>query len=194
MTKLLVKFDRKSFENMAGKICETLIPIKREYHIGRGGKEIAICTLSSIHLLEDICKTSEIMDKILVVGRLLSENKGIDTIIKFTLTHPELHYIIVCGKEVRGHQAGQALLSLYENGINNNKTGRRIIVGAKGPNPVLASSWEEINAFRKQINKIYNLAGINDIEQIMKQIKTCAHTSSLALAHSPLTDSSNLFN
>lgn len=171
----MVRFDRKSFENIAGKICETLIPIKCEYHIGRGGKEIAICTLSSIQLIEDICKTSEIMDKILVVGRLLSENKGIDTIIKFTLTHPELHYIIVCGKEVRGHQAGQALLSLYENGINNNKTGRRIIVGAKGPNPVLASSWEEINAFRKQINKIYNLIGTSDIEQIMKQIKTCAH-------------------
>jgi len=171
----LVRFDRKSFENIAGKICEALIPIKREYHTGRGGKEIAICTLSSIQLIEDICKTSEIMDKILVVGRLLSENKGIDTIIKFTLTHPELHYIIVCGKEVRGHQAGQALLSLYENGINNNKTGRRIIIGAKGPNPVLASSWEEINAFRKQINKIYNLIGISDIEQIMKQIKTCAH-------------------
>lgn len=171
----MVRFDRKSFENIAGKICEALIPIKHEYHTGRGGKEIAICTLSSIQLIEDICKTSEIMDKILVVGRLLSENKGIDTIIKFTLTHPELHYIIVCGKEVRGHQAGQALLSLYENGINNNKTGRRIIIGAKGPNPVLASSWEEINAFRKQINKIYNLIGTSDIEQIMKQIKTCAH-------------------
>jgi tetrahydromethanopterin S-methyltransferase subunit A len=39
----------------------------------------------------------------------------------------------------------------------------------------LTSSWEEINAFRKQINKIYNLIGISDIEQIMKQIKTCAH-------------------
>jgi tetrahydromethanopterin S-methyltransferase subunit A len=172
----LVKFDRKSFENMAGKICETLIPIKREYHIGRGGKEIAICTLSSIHLLEDICKTSEIMDKILVVGRLLSENKGIDTIIKFTLSHPELHYIIVCGKEVRGHQAGQALLSLYENGINNNNnTGSMLIVGAKGPHPVLRSSWEDVNAFRKQINKIYNLKGISDIEQIKKQIKICTH-------------------
>jgi tetrahydromethanopterin S-methyltransferase subunit A len=49
-------------------------------------------------LLEDICKSSEIMDKILIVGRLLSENKGIDAIIRFTLAHPELHYIIVCGK------------------------------------------------------------------------------------------------
>jgi tetrahydromethanopterin S-methyltransferase subunit A len=171
----LVTFDRKSFENMAGKICETLIPIKHEYHIGKGGKEIAICTLSSIHLLEDIYKTPEVMDKILVVGRLLSENKGIDTIIKFTLTHPELHYIIVCGKDVRGHQAGQALVSLYENGINYNKTGGRFIVGAKGPNPVLVSSWEEIIAFRKQIIRVYNLIGISDIGQIMKQIKTCTH-------------------
>jgi tetrahydromethanopterin S-methyltransferase subunit A len=171
----LVTFDRKSFENMAGKICETLIPIKHEYHIGKGGKEIAICTLSSIHLLEDIYRTSEVMDKILLVGRLLSENRGINAIIKFTLTHPELHYIIVCGKEVRGHQAGQALVSLYENGINNNKTGERIIVGAKGPNPVLASSWEEINAFRKQIIRIYDLIGVSDIGQIMKQIKTCTH-------------------
>jgi tetrahydromethanopterin S-methyltransferase subunit A len=171
----LVTFDRKSFENMAGKICETLIPIKHEYHIGKGGKEIAICTLSSIHLLEDIYRTSEVMDKIVLVGRLLSENRGIDAIIKFTLTHPELHYIIVCGKEVRGHQAGQALVSLYENGINNNKTGERIIVGAKGPNPVLASSWEEINAFRKQIIRIYDLIGVSDIGQIMKQIKTCTH-------------------
>jgi tetrahydromethanopterin S-methyltransferase subunit A len=34
---------------------------------------------------------------------------------------------------------------------------------------------EEINAFRKQINKVYNLIGINDIEQIMNQIKTCTH-------------------
>src|SRR5919106_6456468 len=158
MTESLVTFDRKSLENMAGKICETLIPIKHEYYMGRRGNEIAICTLSSIQLLEDICKSSDIMDKILIVGRLLSENKGIDAIIRFTLAHPELHYIIVCGKEVRGHQAGQALLSLYENGINNNNNiGSRIIIGTKGPYPVLTSSQEDVIAFRKQINKIYDL-------------------------------------
>jgi tetrahydromethanopterin S-methyltransferase subunit A len=49
------------------------------------------------------------------------------------------------------------------------------IVGAKGPHPVLRSSWEDVNAFRKQINKIYNLIGISDIEQIKKQIKICTH-------------------
>ena len=186
MTESLVVFDRRSLENMAGKLCETLIPIKHEYYMGRRGNEIAICTLSSIQLLEDICKSSDIMDKILIVGRLLSENKGIDAIIRFTLAHPELHYIIVCGKEVRGHQAGQALLSLYENGINNNNIGSRIIIGAKSPYPVLTSTWEGVIAFRKQINKIYNLIGISDIEQIKKHIKTCNLSS---LAHTHITDS-----
>jgi tetrahydromethanopterin S-methyltransferase subunit A len=175
MTESLFTFDRKSLENMAGKICEILIPIKDEYYMGRRGNEIAICTLSSTQLLEDISKSSEMMDKILIVGRLLSENKGIDAIIRFTLAHPELHYIIVCGKEVTGHQAGQALLSLYENGINNNNIGSRIIIGAKSPHPALGSSQEDIIAFRKQIKKIYNLIGVTDIEQIKKQIKICTN-------------------
>jgi tetrahydromethanopterin S-methyltransferase subunit A len=175
MIEALVTFDRKALENIAGKICETLISIKHQYYMGNRGKEIAICTLSSTQLLEDICESSEIMDKILIIGRLFSENKGIDAIIKFTLTHPELHYVIVCGKEVKGHQAGQALLSLYENGVNNSNTSSRIIIGAKGPYPILTSSQEDVIAFRKQINKIYNLIGIEDIEQIKKQIKTCTH-------------------
>jgi tetrahydromethanopterin S-methyltransferase subunit A len=175
MTGSLVTFDRKSLENKAGKICEILIPIKHAYYMGRRGNEIAICTLSSTQLLEDICKSSEIMDKILIVGRLLSENKGIDAIIRFILAHPELHYIIVCGKEVRGHQAGQALLSLYENGINNNNIGSRIIIDAKSPHPALTSSQEDVIVFKRQIKKIYNLIGIIDIEQIKKQIKTCTN-------------------
>ena len=58
------------------------------------------------------------MSTILLVGRLLSENKGIDTLIGFTLKYPNLHHIVVCGKEVKGHKAGQALLSLHRNGVN----------------------------------------------------------------------------
>ena len=86
--------------------------MKPEYYIGRRGKSIAICTLADIQLLEDISKSPDIMRKILIVGRLLSENKGIDAIIRFTLVHPELHYIIVCGKEVRGHQGQNIALTL----------------------------------------------------------------------------------
>lgn len=152
-----------SFDNAAGKLCKALIPIKHEYYIGNG-KCTAICTLSSIGLLENISKSVAIMNRILIVGRLLSENKGIETIVQFIVDHPELHNMIICGKEVKGHQAGQALLSLYNNGVNN--SGR--IIGAKGPYPILRSSRKDIEVFRKQIHKIYDLREIDDNMKIEK--------------------------
>ena len=111
-----------------------------------------------------------IMNRILIVGRLLSENKGIDTIIRFILCHPKLNLMIICGREVKGHQAGQALLSLYKNGIDND--GR--IIGAKGPYPLLRSSQKDIEVFRKQINKISDLTEIDDIEKIKNLVLYCS--------------------
>lgn len=167
----LVNLDKMAFENVAGKLCETLIPIRREYCVGRKGKSIAICTLASMKLLEDICKSPALMERVLIVGRLLSENRGIDTIVKFTLSHQELHHIIVCGKEVKGHQAGQALLSLHAHGINYDKSGDGILIGAKGHYPLLKSSKEDIDLFRSQIVKIHNLVGVDDVNQVQKEIE-----------------------
>ena len=161
---------KELLDNLAGKLCKSLIPIKHDYYIGNG-KRIAVCTLSSIVLLEEICKSTDIMNRILVAGRLLSENKGIDTIIQFILSHPKLNFMIICGREVKGHQAGQALLSLYKNGIDND--GR--IVGAKGPYPLLRSSKKDIEVFRKQINKISDLREIDDVEKIKKLVLYFSH-------------------
>jgi tetrahydromethanopterin S-methyltransferase subunit A len=159
-----------AFENVAGKLCENIIPIRHEYCIGRKGKSIAICTLASMKLLEDICK-SDLMGRVLIVGRLLSENRGIDTIVKFTLSNQELRHIIVCGKEVKGHQAGQALLSLHAYGINNDKSGEGIIIAAKGHYPHLKSSKEDLDLFRRQIVKIHNLVGVDDVNLVRKEIE-----------------------
>src|ERR671933_610284 len=154
----------KKLESAAGRLCELLIPIKYEYHVGEG-KTVAICTLSSIDLLETIARNTDIMSKILVVGRLLSENRGIDKLIKFAVKYPDLRYIIICGNEVKGHKSGQALLSLYRNGTN--KDGR--IIGATGPNPFLTSSQTDIEFFRRQ-TQIYNLIGSKDLRVIKAQL------------------------
>src|ERR671933_2523373 len=152
----------EKLESTAGWLCKLLIPIKHEYQIGDELKSVAICTLSSTDLLETISKDNNIMSKILIVGRLLSENKGIDTLIKFTLMRPNLRHIIVCGKEVKGHKAGQALLSLHRNGINKND-GR--IIGATGAYPSLVCSQADIESFRRQ-TMIYDLIGIIDMDVI----------------------------
>jgi tetrahydromethanopterin S-methyltransferase subunit A len=157
----------EKLENTAGWLCKILIPIKHEYQIGDELKSVAICTLSSTDLLETISKDKNIMSKILIVGRLLSENKGIDKLIKFTLSHPNLRHIIVCGKEVKGHKAGQALLSLHRNGINRND-GR--IIGATGSYPFLLCSQTDIESFRKQ-TMIYDLIGIRDMDVINSHLQ-----------------------
>jgi tetrahydromethanopterin S-methyltransferase subunit A len=150
---------RKKFDDAAGKACEALLPIKHDYYLGKG-KELAICTLSSIDLLEELSK-SDIMEKVAIAGRLLSENKGIDAIVRFALEHPDLRRIIVCGKDVKGHRAGQALLALARNGVD--KDGR--IIGALGPYPILKSPARDIERFRRQM-EIMDMTGTADISSL----------------------------
>lgn len=150
---------RKRLEEGAGKICKALVPIKHEYYLG-SGKAVAICTLSSIGLLEMISR-SYLMNNVLIAGRLLSENKGIDAMIAFTIKHPELKHILICGKEVKGHRAGQALLALASNGMD--LSGR--IIGAASPNPIVTLRTQEVDTFRRQV-QIMDLIGTVDIGRI----------------------------
>ena len=103
-----------------GELCKVILPINEEFYLGNPDSNIAICTLSSIDLLKNI-RDSDILNKISVAGRLLSENKGIDSIIKYVNKHPKINTIIVCGKEVWGHKSGHSLFQLHKNGIDQNK-------------------------------------------------------------------------
>lgn len=149
----------KRLEDVVGKLCKTLLPIKHEYYLG-AGKAAAICTLSSIDLLQTISRSS-IMNTVIVAGRLLSENKGIDAMIAFTIKHPELKRILVCGREVKGHRAGQALLALASKGVDS--SGR--IIGAAGPNPTVTLCAQDVDRFRHQV-QIIDMIGTVDIGKI----------------------------
>lgn len=155
---------KERLDDMAGRICKSLIPVRKEYYLGRG-TSVAICTLSSIDLLEGIFQTPALMNKIAIVGRLLSENKGIDAIIGFSARHPDLERIVLCGKEVKGHRAGQALLSVARNGIDAD--GR--IIGASGPYPLLHSEPNIVSAFRNRV-QVIDLVGITKLETINKLV------------------------
>jgi tetrahydromethanopterin S-methyltransferase subunit A len=151
---------KTKIDNICGICCYHLLPIKQEYFIGKG-RIIAICTLSSLDLLNDIKNNQEIMDKISIVGRLLSENKGIDEIIKFSTNNKSLKYLLLCGEEVKGHLSGQTLIALKKNGIDQNKK----VINAAAPHPFLACSNDEIEYFRHHINIIYKI-GLKEIDRI----------------------------
>jgi tetrahydromethanopterin S-methyltransferase subunit A len=149
-------------EEVIGEICKVLLPIPEELHKGNPNSTLAICTLSSMKLLKEITK-SNLLQNVSIVGRLLSENKGIDCIIKYLNQNKKIKTIIICGKEINGHKAGHSLIKLHKNGIDN--CGR--IIHSTSPNPFLTVSKSEVNYFQHQIN-IINLINETDLARIRK--------------------------
>ena len=141
----------RKIEECIGGICRFVIPIKHEYYLGNG-RRIAICTLSSINLLREISNDTKLMNKIAIVGRLLSENRGIDNIIKYCITNQELVHLIVCGEDGNGNKAGHSLMTLFEKGISKECK----IIMSKSPYPNLISSYDDVQAIRVRIT-IHNL-------------------------------------
>jgi len=152
-------------DEIIGKICEALLPIPEEFYIGNPNSSICICTLSSIKLLKEI-KNSKIIDNIAIIGRLFTENKGIDSIIQYINQNKKIKTIIVCGKDVWGHKSGHSLFELHKNGIDNNNR----IINSTSPDPFLKVSESEIKYFQKQITLV-NLIDETNIELIINKIQ-----------------------
>jgi tetrahydromethanopterin S-methyltransferase subunit A len=147
-----------------GELCKVILPINEEYYLGNQTSSIAVCTLSSINLLKNFSH-SEILNKISIAGRLLSENKGIDSIIKYVNQNPQVDTIIVCGKEVWGHKSGHSLFELHKNGIDENNR----IINSTSPDPFLTVTKSQIKHFQEKINLV-NLINETDFEYILKKI------------------------
>jgi len=135
-----------SLGNMIGVLCKVILPIPEESYQGNPDSTIAVCTLSSLDLLKKMAN-SEVLQHVSIVGRLLSENKGIDAIIRHVNQNKKIKTIIVCGKEVWGHKAGHSLFKLYRNGIDNNQR----IINSNSPDPFLTVTKTQINYFRNEI-------------------------------------------
>jgi tetrahydromethanopterin S-methyltransferase subunit A len=146
--------------NIAGEICKILFPINDEVFFGNPNSSIAVCTLSSMKLLKEIAD-SGLMLKIAVAGRLLSENKGIDSLVKYIISNKNIKTIFICGQDSDGHRAGHSLLSLYQNGIDGD--GR--IIGSSSPNPVLTLTQSQVEEFQKQV-RLVNKIGETSISEI----------------------------
>lgn len=155
-------------ENLAGELCRILLPIEEEIFFGNPESNIAICTLSSIDLLKKITN-SNIMKEIAIVGRLFSENKGIDSLVKFLLSNKKIDTIILCGKDTLGHKPGYSLLCLYENGMDENHK----IINSSSPYPILTITREQVTNFQEQvkiINKIDEIS-ILELKNIIKNYR-----------------------
>lgn len=135
-------------------------PVEGRYNVGDRGSPVAVCTMSSVDIRLP-------MDKIAISGKCVTENLGVEKIVKNVIANPGIRYIIVAGRESMGHFVDNALESLVEKGVD--EEGR--IIGAKGGIPVLKNlQKEEIERFRKQV-QIVNMAGETDTGKIMEKVE-----------------------
>ena len=150
-------------------------PLAGDYYVLRYSSPVAICTLNSASLAQQIARGA--MPGIAIVGTMHTENLGIERVIRNTTANPNIRFLIVCGEDTQqaiGHLPGQSLLSLVANGMDE----RARIVGARGKRPVLKNiSHDEVQRFRNQVT-VHNLLGQEDLERIRSISEDLA-------AHSP---------
>lgn len=145
---------------MTIKIAETWPILSGKYEVGNKSSSVAIATLSS--------KISFPKDSFTLCGEMRTENLGVERVILNTISNCNIRYIIVCGKESKGHFAGQSLIAIHENGIDEN--GR--IIGSKGAIPFIENiPREAVERFRRQIKKVINLIDETDVIKIIEKIK-----------------------
>jgi tetrahydromethanopterin S-methyltransferase subunit A len=144
-------------------------PVVGEYFIVDPSAPVAVVTLTSLNFPKQLADQK--IPGLAIVGKLETENIGIDKLIKNTIANPGLHYLILAGSDPDGHLSGQTLLALAENGVDAN----RCVIGSKGKRPILRNVTQaEIDAFRSQI-QVIDLIGCECIDCVSDKIAELNH-------------------
>jgi len=142
---------------------QTWPPVPGEYFAFCNGQScpVAVSTLASVELSERLSTMRP--KELCIVGKTETENIGIDKVIKNTITNPTIRFLLLAGKDSKGHQPGRTLLALWENGVDENMS----VIGSPGKHPILRNvTREEVEASRKQV-QVVDLIGCEDVKIIM---------------------------
>lgn len=138
-------------------LAETWPVVKGDYIVGNKKSRIAVVTLAS-----SINPSSEAA----LWGTSKTENLGVEKIIANVISNSNIRYILVCGAESRGHLAGNSLLAIHKNGID--EKGR--IIDSDGAIPFIENIPEEaIRRFQEQVTLLDRI-GLTDQKEILKLV------------------------
>jgi tetrahydromethanopterin S-methyltransferase subunit A len=120
----------------------------------------------------EICKIihSTLMSKVVLAGRLLSENKGIDALVRYVIENKNTETILLCGNDTYGHRPGHSLLCLYKNGIDSDGK----IIGSQSPDPVLTLTKSQVLKFQRQV-KLIDKIGETSVSKIKSHLNSMVH-------------------
>jgi tetrahydromethanopterin S-methyltransferase subunit A len=140
---------------------EKLYPWGGKFEKGNSESSVVVVTLSDEIPLPK--------DKVAVYGPMKTENLGVEKLIANVVSNPNIRYVIVCGKEVRGHRSGDSLLSIHKNGVDENNK----VIGAKSAIPYIENlPVEALERFRLQV-ELVDMIDVTDADRILTKIDEC---------------------
>jgi tetrahydromethanopterin S-methyltransferase subunit A len=131
------------------------------YRVGNPCSPIAICTEATISGI----KVN--LEKVAVIGKCVTENVGVERIVKNIIANPRIRFLLVCGKVSKGHAVGQTILALKKNGVDQ----KMRVIGSQGAIPLLKHlTLQEIDRFRKQV-MVVDFQGVTNSQKIQFKIE-----------------------
>lgn len=136
-------------------------PLPGSYRVLDSYAPGAICTLASGDLFEALAEAAP--PGVAIVGSMVTENLGIERLVKNLAAAPAVSWLLLCGADSKGHQAGESLLALSRNGVD----GEMRVVGAPGQRARLPNLTPiETEAFRRRVTVLPHL-GVTDLGEVL---------------------------
>ncbi len=134
----------------------SMYPWSGDYKEGDAESPVAVVTLSERYSFKNAA----------IWGPMKTENLGIEKVVANVISNPHIRFLVICGKEIRGHRSGKTLICLVENGIDDN--GR--IIEAPGAVPYIENLDKgAVDRFREQI-EVEDMIGVSNEEEVQKMV------------------------
>jgi tetrahydromethanopterin S-methyltransferase subunit A len=161
----------ESFGFFLSRTFATTRPVRRtwpyvpgKYFVVDPAAPVAVTTLGSVALAQELATSAP--KGLCIVGKVETENIGIEKIIKNVLSNPAIRFLICAGMEPPKHLSGATLLALFKNGVDD----ARRIPGSPGMRPMLPNTKrEEVETFRQRVEPV-DMIGCADITAIAARI------------------------
>ena len=132
-----------------------------DYRLGNPRGSVAIATLASEELYRQF-STKLCDNDCSICGKVFTENIGIEKVVKNIVANPNIRFLMLCGREAKGHQTGACIKALHANGINE----RGRIADAPGKRPWIKTlTAEQVKRFQEQV-ELVDLIGCDDLATI----------------------------
>lgn len=130
-----------------------------EYKVKNPEAHVAVCTLEDDMLLN--------VEGVALYGKNCTENLGLERIIVNVISNQNIRFLIICGKEIRGHRSGQSLIALWRNGLNE----KNRIIGAEGALPYIQNIPASfVERFRRQV-EVIDLIGVTEKRIVADEVR-----------------------